>query len=80
MPVLGLGRSSAGCLGEGLEEAAPVAFSVKDAAHLVTTRPVKVETAMLEFDARSVLAVGDEAQLELRLQIRVVLPVRGDPQ
>jgi len=78
MPVLGLGRSCAGCLGESLEEAAPVAFSVKDATHLITTRPIKVETAMLEFDARSVLAVGDEAQLEFRLQIRVVLPVRGD--
>src|SRR5215813_12555491 len=78
MPVLGLGRSSAGSLGERLEEAAPVAFSVKDATHLITTRPVKVETAMLELDARSVLAVGDEAQLEFRLQTWVVLPVRGD--
>src|SRR5262249_62347812 len=78
MPVLGLGRSSAGSLGERLEEAAPVAFSVKDATHLITTRPVKVETAMLELDARSVLAVGDESQLEIRLQTWVVLPVRGD--
>jgi hypothetical protein len=67
MLLLGLGRSSAGCLGKGLQEAAPVAFRVKDATHLITTRPVKVETAMLELDARSVLAVGDEAQLEFRL-------------
>src|SRR5207249_2091789 len=56
MSVPRLGRSSAGCLGEGLEEASPVAFRVKDAAHLITTRPVKIQTAMLELDARSVLA------------------------
>ena len=67
MPALGLGRSSAGRLGEGFEEAAPVAFGVKDATHLITTRPVKVETAVLELNARSVLAVRDEAQLEFRL-------------
>src|SRR5262245_56149304 len=33
---------------------------------------------MLELDARPLLAVGDEAHLDFRLEIRVVLPIRAD--
>src|SRR5262249_22916410 len=64
--------------GNGLEEATPVAFGVEDGAHFIATCPVEVKTAMLQLDARSVLAVGDEAHLDFRLQSRVVLPVGAD--
>src|SRR5262249_48251770 len=64
--------------GNGLEEATPVAFGVEDGAHFIATCSVKVKTAMLQLDARSVLAVGEEAHLDFRLQGRVVLPVGAD--
>src|SRR5215831_363191 len=69
-------RSS--CTGERLEETTPVAFSVKDAAHIITTGAVEVETSALKLDARTVLAVGNEAKLDFRLQTSVMLPVGGD--
>src|SRR5262245_53571908 len=64
-----LSRSSAG---EHLEKATPITFGVEDAAHLIATRSVEVKTTMLQFDARSVPAVGDEAHLDFRLQSRIV--------
>jgi hypothetical protein len=69
------------CRGAGserVEETLPTHLRVEDAAHLVATRPVEIEATMLKLDARSVLALGDETHLNLRLEIRVVLPVGGD--
>lgn len=70
LPSSCLSRSSA-C--KRREQATPAAFAVEDAAHLVATRPVAVQVTMLEIDARAVLTLFDEADLHLRLQIRVVL-------
>ncbi len=33
---------------------------------------------MLQLDARARLAIGDEAHLDLRLQIRIMLPIGAD--
>ena len=52
-------------LSESLQETTPVAGRVEDGAHLVTTCPVAVEVTMLQLDARGVLALGDEAHLQL---------------
>jgi hypothetical protein len=57
--------SRRGNAGKCLEEAASITFGTEDAAHLVTARPVSIETPVLELDARAVLALGDEAQLDL---------------
>src|SRR5262245_15050727 len=73
-----LSCSCTGGAGERLEEATPVAVGLKDTTHLIASRPVEVQTAMLKLDARTVGAVGDEAQLDFCLQGRVVLPVGGD--
>ena len=47
-------------------------------AHLITTCPVSIEPPMFQLDTRAVLAVGDEAHLDLRFQRWVILPVGGD--
>src|SRR5262249_14672078 len=60
------------------EKATPIAFGVEDAAHLIAPRSVEVKTAMLQLDARGIRALGDEADLDFRFQIRVVLPVGVD--
>jgi hypothetical protein len=58
--LLVLSRS---CAGEGREQATPSALAVEDAEHLVATRTVALEMAMLQFDARTVFALSDEAYL-----------------
>src|SRR6516165_10857426 len=66
------------CAGEQLEETTPVAFGVKDAAHLITTCPVTVKETMFQLNARTVLAHWDEAHLNFRLESGVWLPVGTD--
>src|SRR5262249_54766849 len=46
--------------------------------HLVAACPEAVQAAVLELDPRTVLALGDEAHLDLGLQFRVRLPVGAD--
>src|SRR5260370_40538535 len=59
-----LSRSGAG---ERLEEATPVACAVEDGAHLIAPCPVTVKVSMFQFDTRTVLAICDEAHLDLCL-------------
>src|SRR5262249_50028268 len=76
--VIVMGLTSLLCRGAGgerLEEPRPTHLRIKDAAHLVATRPVEIEAAVLKLDACSVLAFGDEPHLNLCLKIGVVLPV-----
>jgi hypothetical protein len=47
-------------------------------AHLVAARAVTVEMPVLELDARNMLPVGNEAHLDLGLEIRIQLPVCAD--
>src|SRR4030095_13348833 len=60
---------------ERSEQPLPATFRVEDAAHLVAAFTVAIETTMLELDAGAVVSFGDEADLHLGFQIRVVLPV-----
>src|SRR5262245_59730266 len=73
----GFGNNRGAC-SERFEEATPVARLVEDLSHLVAACPVAVEPPMLELDTRLVCALGDEAHLDFRLQVRVVLPIGGD--
>src|SRR5438045_348014 len=68
-------RSRLGRAGEPLQQFPPVALALEDGTHLVAPRPVPVQAAMLELDPGVALSIGDEAQLDLGLQARVVLPV-----
>src|SRR5262249_45278868 len=56
----------------------PIASLVENLAHLVASRAVAVELPMLQFDARYMLALGDEADFQFRLQRRIVLPLGID--
>src|SRR5216683_1102789 len=67
-----------GKCGKRREEPAPVAFGFEDAPHLIATGAEAVELAMLQFNACRSAALGDEADLDFGLQVRVVLPVGGD--
>src|SRR5215207_6310612 len=67
-----------GAASERGEETLPTHLRVEDAEQLVAARPVEIEPAVLEFDARGVLALGGEAHLHFRFYIGVVLPVGSD--
>src|SRR5262245_10689682 len=60
------------------EQTAPVAFDVEDAPHLVATCSVSIEPAMLELNARHVLAVWNEPHFDFGLQRWIRLPVGTD--
>src|ERR1700730_1723962 len=63
---------------EQMEETTPTAFCLKDAPHLITTRPVTVKMTMLQLNTGTVLALRDEAHLDFSLDSWVWLPVGAD--
>lgn len=71
-------RLGFGCTAERFEETSPIAFGVKDAAHLIAARTIAVETPMLELYARGVLPVSNEAHFDFCIQRRVGLPIGVD--
>src|SRR5262249_17886722 len=63
---------------ETLEQPAPIAGLVEDRTHLVTTVAGAIEPPVLELGPRPGIPFGDEADLDFRLQVRVILPIGGD--
>lgn len=51
---------------EHLQQAAPVAFGLEDAAHLVAARSVAIETSVFKLNTSRVFSVGNEAELNFR--------------
>src|SRR5262249_26243358 len=69
---------SLGSLRKGREEVTPIARLVEDCPHLITTVAVAIEPPMLELHTRAGVPLGNEADLYLSLQHRVILPVGSD--
>src|SRR5690606_22554425 len=63
---------------EGAEDLAPACGRVEDRLHLGGLLAVGVEAAVLELDSGAALARGDEADIDLGVEVGVMAPVGAD--
>src|ERR1700753_4172561 len=63
--------------GECLKQTAPITLGIVNAPHFFPSNPVTFEMAMLQFNASLTLTFSYKADFDLRIQRRVVFPVRA---
>src|ERR1700759_2654832 len=63
--------------GECLKQTAPITLGIVNAPHFFASNPVTFKMTMLQFNASLTLTFSNKADFDLRIQRRIVFPVRA---